>query len=93
MDDILFVYTEDRNIYIKTLKETYVSNYSLQELEERLSEKGFFRTHRSYLVNLNKIKEISPWFNGAYVAKIEGINDEIPISRNHVKLFKQTLGI
>jgi len=93
IEDILLIHTEDRNIYIKTSKETFISNYSLQELEERLSEKGFFRTHRSYLVNLNKIKEISPWFNGSYVAIVEGLTDEIPISRNHVKLFKQILGI
>jgi len=93
IDDILLVYTEDRNIYIKTKKETFISSYSLQELEEKLREKGFFRTHRSYLVNLNKIKEVSPWFNGSYVVTIEGISDEIPISRNHVKLFKKVLGI
>lgn len=93
IEDILLIYTEDRNIYIKTNKETFISNYSLQELEEKLSEKGFFRTHRSYLVNLNKIKEVSPWFNGSYVAIIDGINTEIPISRNHIKSFKQILGI
>lgn len=93
IDDILFIYTEDRNIYIKTNKETYTSNLSLQELEDRLGGKGFFRTHRSYLVNLNKIREVSPWFNGSYIAFVEGLSDEIPISRNHVKLFKQILGI
>lgn len=93
INDILLIYTEDRNIYIKTSKETFISSYSLQELEERLREKGFFRTHRSYLVNLDKIKEISPWFNGAYVAILEGITDEVPISRNQVKPFKQILGI
>ncbi len=93
VEDILLIYTEDRNIFIKTNKETFSSSSSLQELEEKLSEKGFFRTHRSYLVNLNKIREISPWFNGSYVAIVEGVNDEIPISRNQVKLFKQILGI
>lgn len=91
--DILLIYTEDRNIYIKTKYEIFISSYSLQELEDRLRYKGFFRTHRSYLVNLNKIKEISPWFNGAYVVILEGINHEVPVSRNQVKTFKQILGI
>ncbi len=91
--DILLIYTEDRNIFIKTKKEIFSSSYSMQELEERLSKDGFFRTHRSYLVNLNKIKEVSPWFNGSYIAVLDGINDEIPISRNHVKEFKRILGI
>lgn len=93
IEDILLIYTEDRNIFIRTNKENFISSCSLQELEEKLSEKGFFRTHRSYLVNLNKIREVSPWFNGSYVAKLEGLNEEIPISRNQVKVFKQILGI
>lgn len=93
VEDILLIHTEDRNIYIKTNTETFISSYSLQELEERLKAKGFFRTHRSYLVNLNKIKEITPWFNGTYVATLEGSNKEVPISRNQVKSFKQILGI
>ncbi len=87
------IYTEDRNIYIKTKEETFRFHSSLQELEDRLKDKGFFRTHRSYLVNLNKIKEISPWFNGSYVAKLEGFEREVPISRNKVKSFKEILGI
>ena len=93
IEDIIVIYTEDRNIYIKTKEETFHSHSSLQELEDRLRDKGFFRTHRGYLVNLNKIKEISPWFNGSYVAKLEGFDREVPISRNKVKSFKEILGI
>ncbi len=91
--NILLIYTKDRNVYIQTNKEIYDSNQSLHELEEKLNKKGFFRTHRSYLINLNKIREISPWFNGSYIATIEGVDDEIPISQNNVKSFKQILGI
>lgn len=91
--DILLIYAKDRNIYIKTNKEIYTSNHCLQELELKLNKKGFFRTHRSYLINLNKLKEISPWFNGSYIANIEGIDDEIPISKSNIKSFKQILGI
>ncbi|RBP66743.1 LytTR family two component transcriptional regulator [Alkalibaculum bacchi] len=90
---IIVIYTEDRNIYIKTKEETFHSNYSIQELEKKLSDKGFFRTHRSFLVNLNKIKEISPWFNGSYMALLDGYDGEVPISRNNVKAFKNILGI
>lgn len=93
IEDILLIYTEDRNIYIKTKEKTFHASSSLQELEDKLRKKGFFRTHRSYLVNLNKIKEISPWFNGSYVAKLDGFDKEVPISRNNVKAFKEILGI
>lgn len=91
--NIIVIYTEARNIYIKTKEETFQSNYSIQELEKKLIDKGFFRTHRSFLVNLNKIKEISPWFNGSYMALLDGFDGEVPISRNNVKAFKNILGI
>ncbi|SJZ63294.1 LytR/AlgR family response regulator transcription factor [Garciella nitratireducens] len=93
IEEIVLIYAEDRNIYIKTEENIFQSHFSLQELENKLGDKGFFRTHRSYLVNLNKIKEVSPWFNGSYVAKVEGFDGEVPISRNKVKSFKEILGI
>lgn len=93
IDDILYAYTEGRDILIKTLKQSYISNYSLQELEEKLESSGFFRCHRSYLINMNQIREVSPWFNGAYTAKFDGIKEDIPISRNQVKKFKDLLDI
>ncbi|MCQ1529127.1 LytR/AlgR family response regulator transcription factor [Lutispora saccharofermentans] len=93
IDSIIYAYTEGRDIFIKADKETYLSSHSLHELEEKLKGKGFFRTHRSYLVNMNKINEISPWFNGAYMAKVGEADDEIIISKKQVKKFKEILGI
>lgn len=93
MESIVYAYTEGRDIFIKAGKEVFLSGYSLQELEKKLEGRGFFRTHRSYLVNINKIKEISPWFNGAYMAKIGDYNDEIIISKKQIKKFKDMLGI
>jgi len=93
IENIIYAYTEGREILIKADKETFLSSNSLQELEKKLKEKGFFRTHRSYLVNMNKIKEISPWFNGAYMAKIGNFDDEIIVSKKQVKKFKEILGI
>lgn len=93
IDSIIYAYTEGRDIFIKVDKETYLSSHSLHELEEKLKGKGFFRAHRSYLVNMNKINEISSWFNGAYIAKIGDFDDEIIISKKQVKKFKEMLGI
>src|SRR5690625_5405033 len=55
-----------RMLEIHTENEVIESKMTLQELEKKLSGRAFFRTHRSYLVNLNHILEIKPWFNGAY---------------------------
>ncbi|MFC5449627.1 LytR/AlgR family response regulator transcription factor [Paenibacillus aestuarii] len=60
----------------------YTTRQTLQELEEKLTLYAFFRTHRSYLVNIDVIDEIEPWFNGAYnVILKDARRDRIPLSR------------
>ncbi|WP_241399767.1 LytTR family DNA-binding domain-containing protein [Clostridium beijerinckii] len=57
-------------------------------------ENKFFRCHRSYVVNLEKVKEVYPWFNGTYKLIIDDDeNNEIPVSRSHVKEIKIILGL
>jgi two-component system response regulator LytT len=64
---------------------SYVAKQTLQELEERLGP-SFFRPHRSYLVNLDYIYELEPWFNGAYNAILKDPNrTRIPVSRMAAK--------
>lgn len=81
-DRMLEIYTEDKVIE---------SKLTLQELEKKLTGLPFFRTHRSYLVNLNQILEITPWFNGAYNITLKDDNHTtIPVSRSARKgLFKK----
>jgi two-component system, LytTR family, response regulator LytT len=63
----------------------YASKQTLQELEEKLGS-AFFRPHRSYLVNLDYIHEIEPWFNGAYNAVLKDAHrTKIPVSRISAK--------
>jgi two-component system response regulator LytT len=60
---------------------TYGTKQTLQDLEERLGS-AFFRPHRSYLVNLDYIHELEPWFNGAYNAVLkDSQRTKIPVSR------------
>lgn len=60
---------------------SYGTRQTLQELEERLGS-SFFRPHRSYLVNLEYIHELEPWFNGAYNAVLkDSQRTKIPVSR------------
>jgi two-component system response regulator LytT len=60
----------------------HVTRLSLQELQDRLQGYLFFRTHRSYLVNVGHIAEIEPWFNGASNAILsDAKRSRVPISR------------
>ena len=55
--DILFIETEKRNVVIHTKQDDFISNRKIDELETELSEWGFFRCHKSYLVNLENIQK------------------------------------
>jgi len=82
-ETILYAVREDRVIRVWTAEgQRITSKSTLQELEEKLAGYSFFRPHRSYLVNVNWIAELSPWQNGAYniVLKDEQ-RSMIPLSR------------
>lgn len=65
----------------------------IKEFEKNLDTNLFFKTHRSYIVNLSKINEIIPWFNNTYKLRLEDINSEIPVSRSKIKDFRMIMNI
>lgn len=89
-ESIYYATRVDRFVEIHTANEFVQGKMTLQELEEKLKGFPFFRTHRSYLVNLDFIQEITPWFNGAYNLILKGgKKTRIPVSRSaQKKLFK-----
>ena len=56
--DILFIETEKRNIIVHTIEQDYISNRGIDEVETELMDCGFFRCHKSYLVNLERVRKI-----------------------------------
>ncbi|WP_366924518.1 LytTR family DNA-binding domain-containing protein [Metallumcola ferriviriculae] len=93
-EDITFVETEGKSTVVHTeQKKQYHSRYNLSELEYRLKDLSFFRIHRSYLINLEKITEVIPWFHNTYQVRIAGHDQPIPVSRKQIKEFKKILNI
>lgn len=86
-----FCMSAEKGTVIYTGTQVYKSKLSLKELEKKLNLYPFFRTHKSFLVNLTKVEHLSPWFNGAYRLKLEGQKEEIPVSRNYVKGLRERL--
>lgn len=91
--DIVFVKSLEGETLVYTLTESYRVNMSLYEVEERLQAPHFFRSHRSYIVNLQMVKEVVPWFNGTYNLKMARTSEEVPVSRNQAARLKKKLGI
>lgn len=91
--DIFYAFTEQDYVYLKTFAEKLLTRFTLKELENRLSPGMFFRTHRCYLVNLQKVKEIVPFFNGTYNLVVEDREgSEVPVSRAQAKRLRKILG-
>ncbi|MFO7171425.1 MAG: LytTR family transcriptional regulator DNA-binding domain-containing protein [Bacillota bacterium] len=90
LDEIVYIFSEGYNVYVQTYSERLLTRYTLQELTERLPSDQFFRCHRSYLINIYQVRELSPYFNGAYLLRMKDKNhSEVPVSRANVKRLKE----
>ena len=67
LDDIYFFRLEDGILRAKTESEMYWTDYQIGELEKRLPDPPFFRARRSVIVNLERVKEIAPFFKSTYL--------------------------
>lgn len=90
-DDILYIEADEKETHIFTNYNMYSSKLKISQLENILSDNTFFRSHRSYIVNIDKVIEVEPWFNGTYILKVAGCDFKIPVSRNKVKDLKEIL--
>lgn len=91
-DMIYYAVPNQRFLEIHTKEKVIISKMTLQEFEQRLKGLSFFRTHRSYLVNINYIQEITPWFNGtSNVTLSDKAQTQIPVSRSARKELLQLL--
>ncbi|TKD68249.1 LytR/AlgR family response regulator transcription factor [Pseudalkalibacillus hwajinpoensis] len=89
--DILYIFRDDKISRIITRNSDYEVKSTLKELESRLSSHSFFRIHKGYVVNLQYVTRLTPWFNGAYQLELEGVKDKLSVSRNYVKPLRSKL--
>lgn len=92
-EEIIFASLADESINIVTGQVAGTSNYrTLDDLQTRLDPEVFWRVHRSHLVNINKIKEIVPWFSRNYILRMKDAKGtEIPVSRAQTKRLREYL--
>src|SRR4029450_13019826 len=92
-EEIIYASLADDSINIVTGQVAGTSNYrTLDDLQARLDPDIFWRVHRSHLVNINKIKEIVPWFSRNYILRMKDTKGtEIPVSRTQTKRLREYL--
>lgn len=88
--EIAYIEADSRCCVLHTCQGDYVTTQTLACFEKKLAQAQFFRIHKSFLVNLQYITELSPWFNGMFCVKLRGRESEsLPVGRKQVKRLKE----
>ena len=92
-EDLIFATIDDGSITITARDVEGHSNYrTIDELAAALDPAAYWRPHRSYLVNINHIQEVVPWFKSSYVLKMnDKRSTEVPVSRAQTKRLRELL--
>lgn len=90
VEEIDYIESADNYVSIVTPKNTYLLLQRLTELEDKLNPQHFFRIHRSYIVNVEKVKSIQTRMKSEVVLYS---GQKLPLSRRRVHLFKENFGL
>lgn len=93
--EIAFIFAQDEQVYVKLHAERLpCRRYTLRELDEKLSPHGFLRVHRRFLVNVEKVREVVPYFKGCLSLVVaDAERTEVPVSRALTPAVRQRLGL
>lgn len=89
---ILYVEAVERTTFLYTKEAVYESDYKLYELEQQLSEKGFFRVSKSCLIQLKKIRSMKADIDRKIKITMDG-GDQIMVSRMYAEELRKRLGV
>lgn len=95
LDKITHFFSEDKLTFAITEEgKRYVVDYTIVELEQKLSLKNFVCIHRATLVNLSFIDELYRWFGGGMRIRIrDKKRTELTVARGQVKILRERLGL
>jgi len=92
--EIHFIETQNGTTHIHVREGDFVCALTLSELEERLKGFGFFRCHRSYLVNLQRVREVITWTRNSFSLILDDERkSSIPLSKGRMDELKGVIGL
>ncbi|WP_100009809.1 LytTR family transcriptional regulator DNA-binding domain-containing protein [Lentibacillus sediminis] len=84
--EIDYIESQDGKAMIVINDESFAMDETLSSIEKKLERYGFFRCHRSYIVNLQKVREIITWSKNTYSIRVDNkIQSTIPLSRTKIQ--------
>jgi sigma-54 dependent transcriptional regulator, acetoin dehydrogenase operon transcriptional activator AcoR len=93
--EIRFAEADHNNVWLTSDQgRLLAATRGLDRLEQELMDKGFFRVHRRFLVNLGRVREIGQGFKGAlFLATDTRTHETVPVARRHVPYLRRALGL
>lgn len=92
--EIDYIESYEGTSYLYINGDAYPSSTTLQELEKRLIPFGFYRCHRSYIINLQKVREVITWTRNSYSLTLDDKGKTtIPLSKAKLSMLKEMLGL
>lgn len=93
IEEISYCEVKERETIVYTKNRKYIASMSISSFYDKLPKEKFFRSHRSFIVNIDEIVEIIPWFNNTYNVKLKGLDVQVPVSRSNIKEFRKIMRI
>jgi two-component system LytT family response regulator len=90
-DEIDWIEAAGNYVRLHVAAEGHLLRETMTAVESRLNPEIFFRIHRSHIVNIERIKELQPWFNGEYVVILRN-GTKLTLSRGYRERLQEKLG-
>lgn len=97
--EIVLVGVKDKDVFIRTRTHEYATAFNFQDVAVLLLERSplrrnFIQVHRQYIVNVDGVTEVIPWFHGTYYLQMDDMKkQQVPVSRNRIRLIKEIMGL
>lgn len=91
-DDIIMITVVNGQTIITTAQQEYPVSKTLKGLMKKLETPPFLQVHRAFVINLEEVYEIQPWFNQTYQVTMSN-GQKVPVSRSYLKTFREILGL
>ena len=87
--DIILVQRENNSTVIYTAKDSFATSVSLGEIEEKLDDEQFMRSHKSYIINVSQIKKIEPYGRWTYTVTFKDLKQDALMTQEKYEEIKK----
>ncbi|MDP2876176.1 MAG: LytTR family DNA-binding domain-containing protein [Holophaga sp.] len=91
--EVLCFQAEDKYVNLLTEGRSFITDFTLKELEQRLDPERFVRIHKSTIIALHRVSRISKWFQGEQIVVLDDkVGTRLKVGRSYVENFRNRMG-